>query len=80
MQFRLAVRLSCAELETPRVNDWRAWAYPRAATLTNLTTPVYASPRLLAELSQITESQSDQQKTLRAEFSCTQYVDWAYKV
>jgi hypothetical protein len=25
-----------------------------------------------AELSQITESQSDQQKTLRAEFSCTQ--------
>eukprot|EP01047_Picozoa_sp_COSAG01_P085613 COSAG01_NODE_18888_length_1046_cov_1.295671_1_plen_322_part_10 len=50
MQFRLAVRLSCAELETPRVNDWRAWAYPRAATLTNLTTPVYASPRLLAKV------------------------------
>lgn len=51
MQFRLAVRLSCTELTSPRVNDWTAWAYPTPAkTTVKSTTLVFASPKLLAKV------------------------------
>eukprot|EP01043_Picozoa_sp_COSAG02_P022094 COSAG02_NODE_1138_length_14297_cov_4.388537_2_plen_961_part_00 len=51
MQFRLAVRLSCAELTSPRINDWTAWAYPAPATATvSSTTQVFASFKLLTKV------------------------------